>query len=191
MLCGKRLKIIFATSVYAKNNRFIIGYQGRMPWQGQAPSDMERFRSLTRQEGKNSVIIGRKTWESIPEKFRPFDKNEPLAKSRQTLIITRKIDLVVNDPRVAIVNSLEEAVKAAKSSTVWIAGGAKIYKLALPYADCICQTSVSERFEGDTFFPDYDQDEWVKIDCDFRNAGRVSSLNDQFDTFYEVFERKG
>jgi dihydrofolate reductase len=181
MLKGKKVAIIFATSVYAQHNRLVIGYKGDMPWRGKIPSDMDRFKDLTQ---GCSVALGPKTFWSIPTKYRPFDLD------RQTLIISRSKDLIVNDPRVKVVRDLEEAATVAKSRTLWIAGGSEIFALALPFADYIHQTMIIERFPGDTFFPYYDVSEWDEVDHDHRHAGGLESPDDKLDTIYKIYKRK-
>jgi dihydrofolate reductase len=187
MLCGKKISIIFACSVYAKNGWVVIGKNGDIPWRGLVPSDMERFRHLT---GKSSVGVGSKTFWSIPEKFRPFDKDLPLEESRQTLILTRKKDLTVDDPRVIVVHSLEEMAQKAKSKILWICGGADLYALALPFTDHIHMTSINKEFFGDTFFPYYDWNEWRKIFSRSFKIGGPTNPYDKVSSIYKILERK-
>lgn len=186
MLCKKYLFIIFASSA-SPEGKSIIGLKGDMPWIGKVPSDMERFKRLT---GNSSVAMGSKTFWSIPEKFRPFDKDLPLEKSRQTLILTTNTHLKIDDPRAVIVHSLEEMAERATSEKIWIAGGAVTYATALPFTDFIHQTIINGEFDGDRFFPEYNRNEWKQIDCEFLNAGGEKSPRDKFDTIYKIFERK-
>lgn len=187
MLCGKLISIIFASSAYAQNGKLVIGLNGDIPWRGKVPSDMDRFVDLTK---GSSIAMGSKTFWSIPEKFRPFDKNLPLEESRQTIVLTTNKFLKIDNPRVVIVHSLEEAAQKAKSRILWIAGGAMTYAMALPFADYIHQTLISERFLGDTFFPKYDPDEWIDIYSIFYKTGGIDNPKDKFDTFYKIFERR-
>lgn len=189
MLEGKCISIVFAASAYAHNGRLAIGYQGDIPWRSKVPSDMDRFKNLTR---GGDVAIGRKTYWSIPDKFRPFDKNEPLGRSRRTIVLTTDKHIKADNPRVTIAHSLEEAARCAKSDTLWICGGAVLYYITLPYADYIHQTLINERFPGDTYFPGlptYNPEEWEKVYSDFRNAGNTAAPKDKFDTFYTLFRR--
>jgi dihydrofolate reductase len=187
VLCEKWIYSIFASPDLRQDGKLIIGCEGDMPWRGLIPSDMKRFKRLT---SKCPVIIGRKTWDSIPEKFRPFDKNLPLEKSRQTLILTRDQDFKVDDPRVVVAHSLEEAVKCAKSNIVWVAGGAEIYALALPFTDFLHWTQIDIKCKGDTFFPEFDLKEWEMIDNTFYNAGGEASPNDKLNYWYKILEHK-
>lgn len=187
MLFGKFVRIIFASSECVGGGRLVIGKEGNMPWRGKIPSDMERFKTLTKGQ---SVVMGRKTWDSIPDKFRPFDKDLPLEHSRRTIIVTRKQDFTADNPRVTVVHSFEEAVQAVMTGDIWIAGGAEIYELALPYADCIHQTVIHQSFDGDTFFPDYDKNRWEKNYVKYLSASGPGAEKDKFDSTYMVFGRR-
>ena len=188
MILGKTIKIIFATSCYAKDGQTIIGLKGKIPWEGLVPSDMKRFRMLTSNVGENTVIMGRKTWDSIPEKFRPFDKRLSVNDSRRTIIITGS-DIQSPDPRVRIAHSLEGAVGMAETNTVWIAGGSKIYDLALPRTDEMHITYLRQQFDGDTFFPSFNVDNWQNIFYKNITAGEGDGEKDNVSSIYHVFRR--
>lgn len=109
--------------------------------------DMTRFKKLT--EG-HPVIMGRKTWESLPDKFRPLP-------NRTNIVITRDMDY--NAVGAYVVTSIEHALTLAKtregSEEIWVIGGGEIYTLALPYADRLYLTLVNDDKEADAFFPEY------------------------------------
>lgn len=111
------------------------------------PEDMTRFKKLT--EG-HPVIMGRKTWESLPEKFRPLS-------NRTNIVITRDMDY--NARGAYVVTSIEHALTLAKTregaEEIWVIGGGEIYNIALPFADRLYLTLVNEEKEADAFFPDY------------------------------------
>ncbi len=190
MLYEKLIKIIFATSAYCFQGRLVIGDKNDIPWRGLVPSDMERFRSLTMYK---PVIMGRKTWDSIPEKFRPLE-------FRQNIIITKNPKIVSsgiaehhlsNSHQVVVTDSFEEAVLLAGLKTIWVIGGAEIYKLALPYADYIYQTMVDKRVKGDTFFPDFDwARDWEKIHTNFFNPGEEKTPRDKVRLWHSIYRRK-
>jgi dihydrofolate reductase len=190
MLNGKIIKIAFA-SAYTENGRLLIGKDNDLPgWQGLVPSDMSRFVRLT---SYHSVISGRKTWDSLPINFRPL-------KNRQNIILTRDVlfnpefdhaKIAISNTEVAVAHSLEEALALAKSEVVWIIGGAKVYALALPYVDYIHWTKILGKFDGDTFFPPFDNNEWQKIEeehCTVGVSGTKKS-KDQLDSDYYVFQK--
>lgn len=114
------------------------------------PDDMKRFKELTL---GHPVIMGRKTWESLPERFRPLP-------SRTNIVVTRQGDYEATGATVA--GSLEEAQTIAMSAPgadeVFVIGGGELYTLALPFADRLYLTLVEADADADTFFPPYEQD---------------------------------
>ena len=111
------------------------------------PEDMTRFKKLT--DG-HPVIMGRKTWESLPEKFRPLP-------NRTNIVITRDMDY--NAVGAYVVTSIEHALTLAKTregaDSIWIIGGGEIYTISLPFADRLYLTLVHDEKDADAFFPDY------------------------------------
>lgn len=129
-LLGKRVGLIWAECAY---NR-VIGKDGALPWS--LPEDLAHFRRVT---GGKAVIMGRRTWESLPVRPLPC---------RQNIVVTSSEIKGVTTAR-----SLFEAVSKANGHTVWVIGGAALLEAALPYADDISITLVYGEFEGDTFAP--------------------------------------
>ncbi|MDB5264918.1 MAG: diacylglycerol kinase [Parcubacteria group bacterium] len=123
----------------------VIGKEGTLPWH--LPEDLKRFKQLTI---GHPVIMGRKTWESIPEKFRPLP-------GRTNFVITRDPDYEA--PGVLLSFTLEEAIAAAAfmpgSEEIFIIGGGQIYAAALPFADRLYLTVIKGAVDGDVFFPEY------------------------------------
>jgi dihydrofolate reductase len=140
----KQIDLIVA---FCQNNG--IGIQGAIPWK--IPADLKRFREITSSTSdpakQNAVIMGRKTWESIPERFRP------LPKRRNIILSSGDIDVL----DVVCARSFVGAVAAAElDPTVertYVIGGAEAYKSALPYAHNIYVTRVLADYECDAFFP--------------------------------------
>ncbi|OHA87137.1 MAG: hypothetical protein A3A96_04045 [Candidatus Zambryskibacteria bacterium RIFCSPLOWO2_01_FULL_39_39] len=151
-----------------------------MPWRGKVPSDMKRFVELT---VGHSVVMGRKTWDSIPFKFRPLP-------NRQNIVLTRNPQFTIENSGVIVAHSLEEAVQQAKSETVWIIGGAEIYALALPVTDFLHTTILYEKFEGDAFFPKYNLSDWMNIYFKRFKAGEAGAEKDTINSGYLIFKRK-
>jgi dihydrofolate reductase len=142
-----KLAIIVAA---ARNG--VIGNNNQLPWH--LPQDLKYFKSVTL--GK-PVIMGRKTYESI---------GRPLP-GRTNIVVTRSADWKVDG--VVVVNSLEQALAAARSALAasatsvteaMIIGGAEIYRSALPLVDRIYLTRVEVDIEGDAFFPALSDTEW-------------------------------
>lgn len=137
--------------IYAQSKNGVIGRDNTMPWY--LPEDMVHFKTLTQ---GFPVIMGRKTWDSLPPKFRPLP-------DRLNIILTRSDEW---QPEGAItVTSLQEALeKATGASDVWIIGGAQIYEMAAPTADFAYVTEIHETYEGDTFAPELPEDQWQEYE---------------------------
>lgn len=151
------LKIIVAVS-----SNGVIGNDGGIPWR--ISEDMKRFSKLTKGAGNNAVVMGRKTWESIPEKFRPLP-------GRKNIVITSQAPLVYRSPGEALAfDSLWSGLEAAQGcDDIWICGGQRIYQETLSRymnrtdelrLEEIHLTRVHVTCEGDTFFPFVDADDW-------------------------------
>lgn len=127
----------------------VIGKNNDLPWH--LPDDMKYFMQTTK---GHHVIMGRKNYESLPEKFRPLP-------NRTNIVITRQKDFKA--PGCAIVHSLEEAVniaKAAQEPELFIIGGAEVYRQGLPLVQRMYLTEIQTELEGDTYFPEVKNDEW-------------------------------
>ena len=128
----------------------VIGSAGRLPWH--ISSDLKRFKAIT--IGK-PVIMGRKTWESLPRK--------PLT-GRTNIVITRQKGFAAGGAKV--VASVEAAIAAAGAedpSEIAIIGGGEVYRMFLPLASRVYLTEVDLAAEGDTYFPALPADEWHEI----------------------------
>jgi dihydrofolate reductase len=133
--------------VVAASRNGVIGKDGGLPWH--ISSDLKLFKQITL--GK-PVIMGRKTWDSLPRK--------PLS-GRRNIVISRKTDQLVQGAE--IVGNVEEALAAAQvdhPSEVTVIGGGEIYRLFWPLADQIYLTEVDLDVEGDTFFPKLEAAGW-------------------------------
>jgi dihydrofolate reductase len=124
-----------------------IGKDGDIPWH--IPEDLEHFKQKTT---GHPVIMGRKTYESLPENFRPLP-------DRTNIVLTRS-DMDKEGIRVA--GSMEKAYSIAEEldDRAFIIGGASVYKQALPDANKMEITEVKKEVDGDTFFPEFDREEW-------------------------------
>jgi dihydrofolate reductase len=131
---------------YARNR--VIGRDGGLPWH--LPSDMKHFRELTI---GGTVVMGRKTYASIPEKFRPLP-------GRRNMVLSR--DAAFRAPGAEVLPSLVAALDACGRDCFVIGGGAT-YADALPLAERVYATEVAQEVEGDTFFPALNDDEWACV----------------------------
>lgn len=134
--------------IYARAANGVIGKDGTMPWH--LPEDLAHFKRLTL---GCPVIMGRKTWDSLPERFRPLP-------GRINIVITRQPDW--HQDGVQRSSSLRDALQfCASSETVWVMGGAQIYAQALPLAQRVVITDIDADFEGDAFAPELG-DDWAE-----------------------------
>jgi dihydrofolate reductase len=100
------------------------------------------------------TIMGRKNYDSIPEKFRPLP-------NRTNIIVTRQFEFKA--PGCLVVNSLEKGLDIARGNgerEVFIIGGSDIYTLGIPYANRLYLTEIDAIIDGDTFFPQVNQTHW-------------------------------
>ena len=147
-----------------------LGKDGELLWR--LPDDMRRFKELTI---GHPVIMGRKTWESLPEKFRPLPE-------RTNIVVTRWAGYAAN---ATVADSLSGAFLAAAGAPgadeTFIIGGGELYAAALPYATRLYLTLVDAEAEADTFFPPYESD--FKIVSDELGTGEPPHR-------FVTFERK-
>ena len=134
--------------IWAQGRNGIIGHQGQMPWH--LPEDLAHFKSQTM---GCPVIMGRKTWDSIPAPFRPLP-------GRRNIVISSQSQWA--SPGAEAVSSIEQALALCQQEKrVWVIGGGQIYAQALPYADTVEMTQIDIQPQGDTRAPKLD-DEWAR-----------------------------
>jgi dihydrofolate reductase len=127
-----------------------IGKNNAILWH--EPADQKHFRQVTM---GCPVIMGRKTWDSLPERFRPLP-------GRQNIVITRNRSWQAQGSQVA--TSLADALALASGAEkVFVMGGAEIYALALPLADELVLTEVAMDMEADAFFPSWNKSEFTPV----------------------------
>jgi len=140
--------------IWAQAHDGVIGADGDMPWH--VPEDLAHFRALT---GTDTVIMGRRTWDSLPPRFRPLP-------GRRNIVITRDPDWSADGAVVA--HSLPDAIRLGDDggdAPVWITGGAGLFAEALPLADRLEVTELDLDVAGDTFAPIIGE-EWVPVTID-------------------------
>jgi dihydrofolate reductase len=133
--------------IVAMDRRRGIGKDNRLPWRLSA--DMKRFRELTM---GHHLIVGRKTYESI---------GKPLP-GRQMIIVTRQAGFRAEG--CFVVQSVDEALELARErgeSEVFVIGGAELYWQTLALADRLYLTLVDAEVEADTFFPEFNENDWL------------------------------
>jgi dihydrofolate reductase len=126
--------------IYARAANGVIGKDGLMPWH--LPEDLAHFKQLTH---GCPVIMGRKTWDSLPPRFRPLP-------GRTNIVITRDGSWQAEGAQRA--SSLEEALaRAGDVPDIWVIGGAQIYAQAETLATRAEVTEIAQDFEGDAYAP--------------------------------------
>lgn len=161
--------------IVAASQNGVIGKDGKLPWH--LPGDLKRFKALTM---GHTLIMGRKTFESLPPKVRPLP-------GRTTIVLTRgghKAESVLERAGAIVYDSLESAFYMAGQfedhrdqdiesepigeDEVFVCGGGEVYREALPLCDRIYLTVVERDFEGDTHFayPGLLLFQPRKVDCD-------------------------
>lgn len=145
--------IISLIAALAQNHT--IGKNNDLPWH--LPDDMKYFMQTTK---GHHCIMGRKNYQSIPEKFRPLP-------NRTNIVVTRQAKF--DAPGCVVVNSIEAGINIARKkgeAEVFIIGGAEIYKSSMKQADRLYLTEILGHIEGDTHFPEFNPKEWMEVSRD-------------------------
>ena len=132
----------------------VIGAANALPWR--LPDDLKRFRALTT---GHAVIMGRKTWESLP---RPLPE-------RQNIVVTRQSGYAAPGAETAV--SLDDAMARVRMpAPAFCIGGGELYAAALRQADVVYITQIERDFDGDTRFPAFDRSRWRETARETRRA---------------------
>ena len=126
--------------IYARSRNGVIGRDGQLPWH--LPADLAHFKQTTLGQ---AVVMGRKTWDSLPERFRPLP-------GRTNIVITRQTDW--HAPGALVAHSLDQAMSLCPApGPLWVIGGAEIYAQALPLASTVVVTEIDVEVQGDAHAP--------------------------------------
>lgn len=143
--------------IWAQTTDGVIGAGNTIPWR--VPEDVAHFKATTL---GHPVVMGRKTWESFPARFRPLP-------GRRNIVLTR-------DPRWAAAGaeragSIAEALEsAAAAATAWVIGGAEVYRAAMTQAATLWVTEVDATIEGDVYAPAVDASWTVSRDSGWQSS---------------------
>ena len=138
--------------IAARTQNNVIGKNNDLPWH--LPDDMKYFMQTTK---GHHTIMGRKNYDSIPEKFKPLP-------NRTNIVVTRQYGF--RAPGCIVVNTLEKGLEIARNNgeiEIFIIGGSEIYNLSFSLADKLYITEINTILDGDTHFPDFDKKEWNEI----------------------------
>lgn len=125
--------------IWAQTVDGVIGADNAIPWR--LPEDMAHFKAVTL---GHPVVMGRRTWDSLPPRFRPLP-------GRRNIVVTR--DPGWRGDGADRAGSITEALESAAPEATWVIGGGEIYRAALPYATTLSVTEVDAPVNGDTFAP--------------------------------------
>ena len=142
--------IVSLIAAVSENN--VIGKNNDLPCH--LPADMKFFKDKTM---GHCVVMGRKNFDSIPERFRPFS-------GRTNIVVTHKKDF--SSEGINVVHSIDEAIQFAKNSgetECFIIGGGEIFRQSIDQSDKIYLTRIHHHIEGDVFFPEINKNEWKEI----------------------------
>lgn len=138
-------------AIVAMASNRVIGIDNSLPWH--IPEDMARFKEHT---SDKAVLMGRKTYESLPESFRPLPKRQNIVLSRswsqdalpEGVLLVREFEQLFEDFRAG-----HSAVRGAE---LWVLGGQTVYEATLPFWDELQVTRVHQEYEGDAYFPEFE-----------------------------------
>ncbi len=128
--------------IFAKSRNGVIGKDGKLPWH--LPEDLAHFKRVTL---GSPVIMGRKTWDSLPARFRPLP-------GRTNVVVTHQSDW--SEPGALRAAGLADALAmCASAEQVWVIGGAQLYAQTIALASTAVVTDIDADFDGDAFAPQF------------------------------------
>jgi dihydrofolate reductase len=164
--------IISLIAAVSKNH--VIGKNNDLPWN--LPDDMKFFMNTTK---AHHCIMGRKNYESIPEKFRPLP-------NRTNIVVTRQKDFQA--PGCIVVNAIDKGLTIARENgeaETFIIGGAEIYRSTMEQTNRMYLTEIDAVIEGDTYFPEFDKKIWKEI----KRQHHVADERHKFAFDFVVYEK--
>ncbi|MEK7175986.1 MAG: dihydrofolate reductase [Patescibacteria group bacterium] len=159
--------------IAALSENKVIGSDGSIPWK--LPDDMVWFKNQT---GTTPVVMGRKTYESLPNRFRPLP-------NRENIVLTSSPDKLEN-LGITVISDFRRALDRAAKENIWVIGGGEIYRLAIPHASHLYLTRVNIIIAGDTFFPKWSGHDWRLVSSE--NHARDAKHDHNFT--WEIWVRK-
>ena len=153
--------------IAAMDKNRLIGRDNDLPWR--LPADLAHFKKVTMNK---PILMGRKTYDSI---------GRPLP-GRKNIVLTRDKDHLIDG--VTVVNSLEEAMSVVQDAEeLMVIGGSALYELALPITQRMYLSFVQGEFEGDAWFPEFDESDWEITESKIQAPDNKNSLGCRFVTF--------
>ncbi|MCC8996891.1 MAG: dihydrofolate reductase [Nitrosomonas sp.] len=169
------MKLPFLSLLVAMSSNRVIGRNNQLPWH--LPEDLKHFKALTM---GYPIIMGRKTYESIGK----------VLPGRTNIIVSRNENYVI--PGAIVVDSIQDALTAAcevdmPKNEAFVIGGENIFRQTLPLSQRIYLTEIQKTFEGDTFFPELNLNEWHEAE----RVKHFSSGNERLEYHFVILDRKG
>jgi dihydrofolate reductase len=150
---------IYLVAAVASNG--VIGRSGQLPWR--LPEDLKHFKRLTL---GHPVIMGRRTWESLPGAL----------SGRDNIVVTGQAGYEA--PGASVASSLEAALALCTGETIaFVIGGRRLFEESLPIAAGLVMTEIQRDYDGDTWFPEYDRSRWRES----QREGHVAQDGTKFD----------
>lgn len=158
--------------ILAMDEHRVIGKDNQLPWY--LPEDLKFFKRVTM---GHPIAMGRKTHDSIGR----------ILPGRENIIITRQPNF--QSDGCTVFHSVEEFVNYCRNQDdeIFVIGGAEIFKESFPFADRLYITMIHEKFEGDTFFPEFAESEW---ELNFCEKG-IKNEKNPYDYEFRIYQRKG
>ena len=163
--------------IVAMDEQGFIGKDENLPWK--LSNDLKRFKKLTVSDGFNAVVMGRKTWESLPNGFKPLPERLNIVMSRDTKWSDEGAEIALYPGRaieIAYANGCEE---------FWVIGGSQIYELYLNRVEEIHLTRVHTKNRGNINFPDLD---WQNCEEEIIEEISKDGRN-EYDTTYSILKK--
>lgn len=133
--------------IYAQAANGVIGQDHQLPWY--LPEDLEWFKQHTLDQ---VVVMGRKTFESLPDTVRPLPRRDNIVLSRDPYFSLKQL----SHPRLRVFDDFYRVLNAYANQPIWVIGGAQLFELALPFATELYVTEILQDYEGDTYAPKLD-----------------------------------
>ena len=153
--------------VVAMDDNQLIGKGNGLPWH--LPADLAFFKKITT---GHSILMGRKTYDSI-------GKTLP---NRRNIVITRNTDVSI--PGCEVVDSIEKALSITQDEEeIMVIGGANLFEQLLPEVNKLYITRIEGEFEGETYFPHYDENDWLELSCESHQPDEINKHAYHFITF--------
>lgn len=148
----------------------VIGRGNGLAWR--LPEDLKHLRAVTL---GHPLLMGRRTWDSLPERFRPLP-------GRRNLVLTRQIgwQAAGAEPVGSVADALQ---RCAGAQRLFVLGGAEVYAQALPMADELVLTEIEQAFDGDSHFPAWPRDRFDEVARERHHAAPPNDFDFSFVTY--------